>query len=302
MSELAARPMLHFSRELDHFYGHELNVTSDEDIDAIGRRLVTADIFSSALILPKSTESSVVLIDTYNTETRPEKRLFRPVDALKTVITAARRHNVRLDYIALEGGFAPIAQEVFDQHIKPSANIIEDTTRDSSVWLYGGSSNDKYTFRSTMPPEDNELAIISYPGQREVRKYEGIEAWARLFTYKTNRRGNVKLQNGEPTIDKWACAYLAAMFLAARLGSIKHPRLTPELIDPDNPPDYDQYSEYSTVLQVNPDAQPFVADRAFSYLSTKFLGTEHGVSIIAEEIDSTIPERHNLATYGSVVF
>lgn len=311
MPRLLERPPIHLNRELDHFYADELNPNGDHSVEDLARTFEAADRYTSVALRPDDTESTVVMIDSVNTETRPEKRLFLPVDALKKVIAAARSSRTRLDYIALEGGLEPLAQDVFDTHVRPNGDIIgliEDIQdiddpekirgilKSSSVWLHRGAPGGEYTTPGERPPVPSESGFDA--AFNWFSRSRTPEAWVKLFTYKTNRRGNVKLQDGRPTIDKWACPYLAAMFLAARLGSVRHESLTPQLVDPDNLPNYEQWSEYPSILQVNPDAKPFLADHAISHLPARFLEVEHGVMIITDTIDKTIADRYHLSVYG----
>lgn len=287
----------HKSFELSHSYAKDFTLNTELDTQRLGKELYMAHLIGRASLQPGDTMSTVHMVDDYHIESRPEKRLLRPAEVLQRIVDSAGEYNVPLDYIALEGGFVPLAQEFLEQAIRPNAPVVNGR-EENSAWLYCrttfGEKEETYEF---IPPALQQNSAYTQEKQREPSR-GAQELWVEMFNYKRNKKGKLVLENGVPVIEEWACPYLSAMFLAARLGAVTHKKLTPQLVDVDNLPDYETWESYSPILQINPDAKRFVGDSAVSCIDKEYVAVEDAAVTIASAIDHTVRDRYELGVFA----
>ncbi|MFI0723414.1 SCO2522 family protein [Streptomyces sp. NPDC021224] len=264
-------PLAQLSLELGHLYM--------EDFEAGPERLRThftqvkpwAD---AARVLAaagggRARVSTCFLVDDYFT------RFSTPAELLPMVIAEAERAGLTIDYLARESGCAvaggtPVAEEV-------QARLVEspvpgtDGTRPPAVqtgWLANGRRSPAGDLPEAMAPGEPWHP----PAETAARRHSvfvDVELWDEV----DGRRW-------------WSCPFLAAVWQLARLGLLRHagdPVLQPvPWTGTEFPRDWD---ELPPVVRLNPAAAPFSAYRTCSVLPARFMGVEHAVRVVLDQVD-----------------
>jgi hypothetical protein len=264
-------PLAQLSLELGHLYM--------EDFEAGPERLRThfAQVkpwADAALVLAaaggrRARVSTCFLVDDYFT------RFSTPAELLPMVVEEAGRAGLTIDYLARESGCAvaggtPVAEEVLARLVESPAPGT-DGTRPPAVqtgWLANGRRSSAGGLAEAMAGAEPWHP----PAETAARRHSvfvDVELWDEV----DGRRW-------------WSCPFLAAVWQLARLGLLRHagdPVLQPvPWTAAEFPRDWD---ELPPVVRLNPAAAPFSAYRTCSVLPARFLGVEHAVRVVLDQLD-----------------
>ncbi|MCW2937324.1 MAG: hypothetical protein JWN00_309 [Actinomycetia bacterium] len=245
--EGGTRKLSHLSIELGHLTPRELgrDVMGLSDYFRKLRPWHMAAIESLGLDLPRV--STCVLIDDYFT------RLRAPAVVLPNLIEAAERAGLAVDYIVRESGLVQTGNLQLAMDV---SKLLPVGMRSPSMIIEAGT--DKALSPSVLP--------------------------SRETSYRHSISVDVELWDDRDTERTWSCALLAAIWQLLRLGLIG---LTgPDALTATRWADIrlpGRWAEMPAVIQVNPDAQRFIAYQTFSILPPKLMAVEHAVRMILSE-------------------
>jgi hypothetical protein len=230
-----------YSIEPGHFY----SAAFAEGMDAMVARFRQVGYFVNALAEPG--DSISFLFDDYHN--RPQADVT-PSDIIWQIQESSTRGGVRIDYIAREAACVRLAKHVLEL-LKPTGYVRET---EETRWLL-----DDPRPNAVAPPAMSPLNAVAH----ERSSYIDVEIY--------NNSGQ-----GRP----WACPYLAAIWQGLRLGELHDSAFDQPYLVGDDLPDWSSWEETPALIQLNPNAQAFVAERSLSVLPASFLEVEGAVQKI----------------------
>ena len=273
-------PLSHLSVELGHLYMEDY-AAGPEALQRHFRRVVPWLAATRAALtdeLPTGAHpriSTCFLVDDYFSE------LIPPADLIPMLREAAAKEDVRVDYVARESACA-VCDGVEVAAIVASRLVsvpVEGTDGSrppvaESGWLSNGQRS------PAGPAEALRVQHWQPPVEAEARTHS-------IFV-------DVQLWSQEKDGSRlWSCPMLAAVWQLSRLGLLRdhgrtiiQPRPLPEELPP-------EWSAMPAVIQLNPSAMPFHGYRTLSLLDNRFLGIEHAVRVILDQVgqDDEVMER-----------
>ncbi|WP_018545230.1 SCO2522 family protein [Streptomyces sp. LaPpAH-108] len=272
-------PYSHLSLELGHLYMEDFAEGADRLVrhfTAVRPWADTARAWAAAA-LPAGKRpriSTCFLIDDYFS------RLSTPAKLVPTLLDAAERAGLTIDYLARESGCAladparpdraGLAESVMHRLVEsppPGSNGFRPPVSRTG-WLTNGR---RAPARRTSAALDADSAWQP-PAETEARGHSvfvDVELWDDNGPHRT-----------------WSCAFLAAVWQLARLGLLRDDGravLTPAPWDRDLPfPD--DWDALPPLLRLNPAAPPFTAYSTCSVLPVRFLPVEHAVRVILGQV------------------
>jgi hypothetical protein len=269
----------HLSVELDHLYMEDFLLGERHlrsRIAQVAPWFQTAvRTFESRGLTKRPRISTCFLVDDYFSE------LIPPAELIPMLREAAAREEVRVDYVARESACAvcdgiEVAAIVAGRLVSVPVEGTDGSRPPvaESGWLSNGQ-------RSPAGPAE---ALRAQPWQPPV------EAEARTHSIFVD----VQLWSQEKDGSRlWSCPMLAAVWQLSRLGLLRdhgrtiiQPRPLPEELPR-------EWSAMPAVMQLNPNATPFHGYRTLSLLDNRFLGIEHAVRVILDQVaqDDEVMER-----------
>lgn len=269
----------HLSVELDHLYMEDF-VRGEEHLRA--RIAQVAPWFDTAVrslgsrrLTGRPRVSTCFLVDDYFSD------LISPAELVPMLRAAAAKEGVRVDYVARESACAvsdgvEVAAIVAGRLVSVPVEGTDGSRPPvaESGWLSNGQRS------PAGPAEALRVQRWQPPVEAEARQHSifvDVQLWS-------EEKDGARL---------WSCPMLAAVWQLSRLGLLRdhgrtiiQPRPLPEPLPA-------EWSAMPAVVQLNPDATPFHGYRTLSLLDHRFLGIEHAVRVILEQVaqDDEVMER-----------
>ncbi len=209
--------------------------------------------------------STSVLFDDYHNALNPKK--YRPAEVYGQLQRAAEAAGVPLDYIGREAACADLAEGVLKQLCEhPSSAPYIQAANNGTVWLL-----------DTPPSRQHGTAPAMRPQVRDHSRRPIDDVSIELYG----------VDHTAPE-DPFACCFLSAIWQGLRFGAIRSPGFdAPPLIEDHNFPDWN-WGEIPPLVQLNPDAAPFVAERTFSVLSGENIIVENAANRIVKHLGTVL--------------
>lgn len=271
----------HLSVEVGHFYMEDLiNEARIRKqfrrvapfLDAV-TRMQTAEISSG-----KPRVSTCFLIDDYFHDDTD------PAEIIEKLTSIAGDCGFTIDYLAREAGCVdangvPLA-EITAAMLLPEPPVGTTGSRppvQESGWLCNGEGSPTGGSDQAMRP-DAWRPPVEF-GKRNHSIFLDIELW---------KNNQVRYDGDLVTQRQWSCPFLASVWQLVRLGALRdgngEPVAQPQ-IWPKEAEWPRRWADLPAVIQLNPQASPFSAYRAFSILPRAYLHIEHAVSVILSHLD-----------------
>lgn len=269
----------HLSVELDHLYMEDFARGEDHLRARIAQ---VAPWFETAVRTLKAGRltrrpriSTCFLVDDYFSD------LIPPRELIPMLSEAAAKEGMRIDYVARESACAVVdGVQVAAIVAGRLVSIPVEGTDGSrppvaeSGWLSNGQRS------PAGPAEALRAQPWKPPVEAEARQHSifvDVQLWS-------EKEGGERL---------WSCPMLAAVWQLSRLGLLRDHGRT--IIQPQPLPEQlpGEWSAMPAVVQLNPNATPFHGYRTLSLLDSRFLGIEHAVRVILEQVaqDDEVMER-----------
>ncbi|MFI5960036.1 SCO2522 family protein [Cryptosporangium sp. NPDC051539] len=263
-------PFSHLSIELGHLYREDFDPEGSklrEHFALVAQWVAGAKQRYAPTGKRRPRISTCFLIDDY----------FAPFSAPKVVVPAiveaAAEAGLTIDYLAREASCAraneiDLAQLVLAQLV-PEPPVDTDGSRPpvlESGWLSNGRRAQEGIAqamggRREWTPADQTSA-------RRHSIFVDVELW--------QDKGGKRV---------WSCPFLAAVWQLVRLGMVRHngsPVMVPE--EAARLDTAESWEDLPSIVQLNPDADPFCAYQTCSVLSNRFLPVELAVQVILSQI------------------
>lgn len=259
----------HLSVELDHLYMEDFLLGADHLRTRIAQVTpwfeTAVRTFESRRLSSRPRISTCFLVDDYFSE------LIPPSELVPMLRTAAAKEGVRVDYVARESACAvcdgvEVAAIVAGRLVSVPVEGTDGSRPPvaESGWLSNGQRS------PAGPAEALRAQPWQPPAEAEARNHS-IFVDVQLWSEKDGKR-------------LWSCPMLAAVWQLSRLGLLRdhgrtiiQPRPLPEELPGD-------WSAMPAVIQLNPAATPFHGYRTLSLLDNRFLGIEHAVRVILDQV------------------
>lgn len=269
----------HLSVELDHLYMEDF-LHGERHLRSrmaqVSPWLAAAQrSFESRRLAGRPRISTCFLVDDYFSD------LIPPSELIPMLREAAAKEDVRVDYVARESAFAvcdgvEIAAIVAGRLVSVPVEGTDGSRPPvaESGWLSNGqratdeSTKEALNERPWQPPIEAEA--------RQHSIFVDVQLWSQ--------------RDGERL---WSCPMLAAVWQLTRLGllrdqgrSVIQPRALPDELPI-------EWRDMPALVQLNPQATPFHGYRTLSLLDSGFLGIEHAVRVILDQVaqDDEVMER-----------
>jgi hypothetical protein len=200
-----------------------------------------------------------------------------PAEHIELILGAAAAAGIQIDYIAREGAYIPAAQHMIRQLYPPLEQSGSSAAQLKQAWNRPGippSSGAIFT--------DIELHDLPVPLGDPIGESPEVELIENLPQY----------EKGEKDTGDWACPTLSSMWQLHRLGRLGmltgFEMPSPVPLD-DNLHTWNDWAEVPAVLQCNPNATPFTAQRTISILPSEFLHVEAAVRVIIANLLHNTP-------------
>ncbi len=275
----------HLSIETGHFFMRDLT-NGTEAIRAHFRRVSSlVDLYTDAARSEFGTAARVstcFLIDDYFTP------YTDPTEILGKILGIADECGLQIDYLAREAGCWETPNYIDGQPAEPSIKLaemiasrivaepIEHTTGKrppdvDSGWLCNGRRSSDSDPSQAMQVAAEYRSSEEF-GRREHSIFLDVELWKKRI----GKDGEIHTH--------WSCPFLASIWQLLRLGMVRNEGRA--VVEPQPRGDRwpDRWWEMPSVVQLNPNAQPFAAYQALSILPQSYLKIEHAVRTILDHV------------------
>jgi hypothetical protein len=255
-----------FSIEPGHFYA----ATFAQGTEVLTREFGLIKHFVDVRQGPD--DSVAFLFDDYHN--RPGSRV-RPQDIYTQLRESSDQAGIKIDYIAREGACTRMAEHVLGI-LRTTGYLCE--TENQGFLL---DERPKSLRPDVAMSHNSKTRSLGFP-------YSLID---------------IEVYDRPKGTDKsWACPYLAAIWQGLRLGVLHDEAFDAPVPVGDAMPDWDTWEDVPPLVQLTPDAKPFVTDKTFSVLPGDFLQVEAAVDKILSRLGTTIGEIKPLAQRTDRVF
>ncbi|MEU6404671.1 SCO2522 family protein [Streptomyces sp. NPDC046985] len=273
----ASVPFSHLSLELGHLYMEDFAEGAERlerHFAAVRPWAETARAWAAALPTGNRPRiSTCFLIDDYFS------RLSTPAELVPTLLGAAERAGLTIDYLARESGCAladparpdrsGLAESVMHRLVEsppPGGNGFRPPVSRTG-WLANGRRAPASRTSAALAA-DGAWQPPAETGARGHSVFVDVELWDEDGGHRT-----------------WSCAFLAAVWQLARLGLLRDDGravLVPTPWEQDAFPE--EWDALPPLLRLNPSAPPFTAYYTCSVLPGRFLPVEHAVRVVLEQV------------------
>lgn len=253
----AAPERSRLSIEPGHFYA----AAFAEGTDALAQRFRHVRYYAEAVSGPA--DNAAFMFDDYHN--RPDSKV-RPRDIVEQILEASNKAGLEINYVAREAACTRMSEHVLG--ILRGTGYIRETEKQGFL----------------LDDQDGRLGQSVGPAMSEppvpVRQRPRGHTFIDIEVYDRPTKKTVS----------WACPYLAAIWQALRLGVLHDEAFDNPVRVGETIPDWNTWEDMPPLIQLTPDAKPFVASRTFSILPTDFLHVEGAVDKIITRLGTAMGE------------
>jgi hypothetical protein len=273
---VASVPLSHLSIELGHLYREDFTAGLDLEqhfarvapwVNA-GRQVYADSLQRQQGRKARARVSTCFLVDDYF------MRFSSPAELVPQLVSAARKADLEIDYLARESGCAVAGDVELARSVEGRLVVDPPPNTNGSFrppvtevgWLCNGHRSPV----NDPVPAMGKPRLWKPPVENSPRRHTiflDVQVWDESNKKRT-----------------WSCPFLATVWQLLRLGMLRHDSAavaTAQAWKGELPNDWDKIP---VVTQLNPTAAPFSAYRTLSILSTKFLPIEHAVRMILSQV------------------